>query len=179
MSHTKEPWACRVSPNKARGAELISSAGHEIGQGDYDGNVFFTEDDARRIVDCVNAMKGIPNGNALFLKDNGVRKHLVRIETERLKVVAERDALLAEREQLLEALKDASSAIYNLPHTSAMEDIVDGIAILKKATSSTPAQFQPVAARCLALMYPLHFKVLLHQEMHHLTLRRHPLLMTQ
>jgi hypothetical protein len=59
MSHTKEPWACRVSPKKGRGAEIISSTGHAIGQGDHDGNVFFEEEDARRIVDCVNACAGI------------------------------------------------------------------------------------------------------------------------
>jgi hypothetical protein len=96
------------------------------------------EANARRIVACVNAMEGIPDDNAIFLKGNSVRKVIVVAEIKRLELEKQRDDLLA-------ALK---LAISDLRLANHMTSIVESYSA--SAFTETLSKLEAVAAKAEA-----------------------------
>ena len=96
MSHTKEPWVvCRCSPsafNVYHNDETV--IGDEGLYSEVNSNA---EDDAVRIVACVNACSGIPTEQL----NRVISAHAAKVE----RLTGERDAAVRERDAAVEALR--------------------------------------------------------------------------
>lgn len=82
MKHTKEPWSAEQPENANGWWILCDSQGQEIGS--CDGG--YEEEDAKRIVACINACEGLTNEQLesgyiqkLIIENNIIKKMLLEL----------------------------------------------------------------------------------------------------